>query len=297
MANLLHRPGLAATIRATQFACMIQIPHGPAVSALGQGTWHMGESAARAADEAAVLRQGIELGLTVIDTAEMYANGGAERVVARAIAGQRDRVFLVSKVSPQNGSTASVIRACEASLKRLGTAVLDLYLLHWPGPHPFRDTLAGFEKLRAQGKIRHWGVSNFDTSAMREVFALPGGAACASNQVLYNPAARGIEFDLLPWCRAHQLPVMAYSPLGQGGRLLRSKALAEVGKRHGATPAQVALAWSLRDGNTISIPKTANAARLRENAGALEIRLSVEDLAVIDAAHKPPGGKQELEML
>ena len=201
---------------------MIKIPDGPTVPVLGQGTWKMGESAARAADEAAVLRQGIELGLTLIDTAEMYANGGAERVVAQAIAGQRDKVFLVSKVSPQNGSAAGVVRACEASLKRLGTEVLDLYLLHWPGPHLFRETLAGFEKLRAQGKIRHWGVSNFDTKAMRDVFALPGGAACASNQVLYNPASRGVEFDLLPWCRAHKLPVMAYSPLGQGGKLLRS---------------------------------------------------------------------------
>jgi diketogulonate reductase-like aldo/keto reductase len=276
---------------------MIQIPHGPRVSALGQGTWKMGERAASADDEAAVLRLGIELGLTLIDTAEIYADGGAELVVGQAIAGRREKVFLVSKVAPRNASATGVVRACEASLRRLGTEVLDLYLLHWPGAHPFRETLAGFEKLRDQGKIRHWGVSNFDTKAMREVFALGGGEACATNQVLYHPDARGVEFDLLPWCRGRGVPVMAYSPLGQGGRLLRSKALAEVAERHGATPAQVALAWSLRDGNTISIPKTANAERVRENAGALRIKLSAEDLAVIDAAHKPPTHKQALEML
>jgi len=276
---------------------MIQIPHGPAVPALGQGTWKMGERAARAAEEAAVLRLGIELGLTLIDTAEIYASGGAERVVAQAIAGQREKVFLVSKVAPQNASAAGVVRACEASLRRLGTEVLDLYLLHWPGAHPFRETLAGFEKLIAQGKIRHWGVSNFDTQAMREIFALPAGTACATNQVLYHPDARGVEFDLLPWSRAHAMPIMAYSPLGQGGRLLRSRALAQVAERHNATPAQIALAWSLRDGNTISIPKTANAERLRENTGALNIQLSAEDLAVIDAAHKPPARKHALEML
>jgi diketogulonate reductase-like aldo/keto reductase len=276
---------------------MIQIPHGPVVPALGQGTWKMGERAARAGEEAAVLRLGIELGLTLIDTAEIYASGGAERVVAQAIAGQREKVFLVSKVAPQNASAAGVVRACEASLRRLGTEVLDLYLLHWPGAHPFRETLAGFEKLIAEGKIRHWGVSNFDTHAMREIFALPGGKACATNQVLYHPDARGVEFDLLPWSRAHAMPIMAYSPLGQGGRLLRSRALAQVAERHNATPAQIALAWSLRDGNTISIPKTANPERLRENAGALNIQLSAEDLAVIDAAHKPPARKQALEML
>ncbi len=257
----------------------------------------MGERASRAVDEEAVLRLGIELGITLIDTAEIYASGGAERVVGQAIAGQREKVFLVSKVAPQNASAAGVVRACEASLRRLGTEVLDLYLLHWPGAHPFRETLAGFEKLTSQGKIRHWGVSNFDTHAMREIFALPGGTACATNQVLYHPDARGIEFDLLPWCRAHAMPIMAYSPLGQGGSLLRSRALAQVAGRHNATPAQIALAWSLRDGNTISIPKTANPARLRENAGALEIQLSAEDLAVIDAAHRPPAGKQALEML
>ncbi len=257
----------------------------------------MGERAASADDEAAVLRLGIELGLTLIDTAEIYADGGAELVVGQAIAGRREKVFLVSKVAPRNASATGVVRACEASLRRLGTEVLDLYLLHWPGAHPFRETLAGFEKLRDQGKIRHWGVSNFDTKAMREVFALGGGEACATNQVLYHPDARGVEFDLLPWCRGRGVPVMAYSPLGQGGRLLRSKALAEVAERHGATPAQVALAWSLRDGNTISIPKTANAERVRENAGALRIKLSAEDLAVIDAAHKPPTHKQALEML
>ncbi len=275
----------------------VALPDGTAVPALGQGTWHMGETRARAAAEAAALREGIAQGLTLIDTAEMYGEGGAERVVAQAIAGQRERVFLVSKVYPHNASAAGVAKACAASLKRLGTDRIDLYLLHWRGGHPLAETVAAFERLRAAGHIRYWGVSNFDTDDMEELAALADGGACATNQVLYHPDRRGIEFDLLPWCRARGMPVMAYSPLGQAGRLLRSPALAAVARRHGATPAQIAIAWSLRDGTTISIPKAATAEHVRQNAAAAEIALTAEDLAEIDAAHPPPRRKQALGML
>jgi diketogulonate reductase-like aldo/keto reductase len=275
----------------------VRLPNGTNVPALGLGTWHMGESAARAASEEAVLRDGIARGLSLIDTAEMYADGGAERVVGAAVKGQRERVFLVSKIMPQNASAAGVARHCEASLKRLGTDYVDLYLLHWPGSYPLEQTIAAFERLREAGKIRHWGVSNFDLADMEEVFAMPHGTDCATNQVLYHPEERGIEFDLLPWSRDKKLPVMAYSPLGQAGRLLRSPALQAVAQRHGATPAQIAIAWSLRDGNTISIPKSADPAHLRENAQAASIRLSEADLAEIDRTHRPPARKTSLAML
>ena len=275
----------------------VRLPDGTAVPALGQGTWHMGETRAHAAAEAAALRAGIARGLTLIDTAEMYGDGGAERVVAQAIAGERDRVFLVSKVLPHNASAAGVAKACAASLKRLGTDRIDLYLLHWRGGHPLEETVAAFERLRAAGKILRWGVSNFDTDDMEELTALSAGAACAANQVLYYPDRRGIEFDLLPWCRARKIPIMAYSPLGQAGTLLRSPALVAVAKRHGATPAQVAIAWSLRDGTTISIPKAATEAHVQQNAAAADLTLTAEDLAEIDAAHPPPRRKQPLGML
>lgn len=275
----------------------VSLPDGTAIPALGQGTWNMGESRGQAAAEARVLREGIALGLTLIDTAEMYGNGGAERVVGEAIAGQRDRVFLVTKILPQNASATAIPRHCDASLKRLGTEVIDLYLLHWPGPHPLAGTVAAFEALRQAGKIRYWGVSNIDADQMVELATLPHGRNCATDQVLYHPGQRGIEFDLLPWCRAQKMPVMAYSPLGQGGRLLRSPALREVARRHGASPAQIALAWCLRDGNTIAIPKAAAAAHLRENAAAAQLRLSGEDFAEIDAAHPPPLRRQPLAML
>ena len=272
----------------------VRLPDGTEVPALGQGTWHMGERRDRAAAEAACLRAGIEAGMTLIDTAEMYGDGGAELVVAEAIAGQRDRVFVVSKVYPHNASAAGVARAAEASLRRLRTDRIDLYLLHWRGAHPLAETVAAFETLRARGDIRFWGVSNFDVADFKD---LPEGAACASNQVLYNPERRGIEFDLLPFCRARAMPVMAYSPLGQAGRLLRSPALAAVAARHGTTPAQVAIAWSLRDGSTICIPKAARPAHVAENAAAAALRLTAQDLAEIDAAHPPPRRKQPLGML
>ncbi len=275
----------------------VTLPDGTAVPALGQGTWHMGEHGREAKREVAALQLGIELGMTLIDTAEMYGNGGAEEVVAEAIAGRRDKLFIVSKVYPHNASRSGTPAACERSLKRLRTDRIDLYLLHWRGSHPLGETVAAFEKLQAEGKIRYWGVSNFDARDMQGLVRLKDGNHCATDQVLYHPGTRGIEFDLLPWCTAQKIPLMAYSPVGQGGRLLQSKALAAVAKRHSATPAQIAIAWSLRHGNVISIPKASDPAHVRENAAAGNIVLSAEDLAAIDAAHPPPSTKQSLDIL
>jgi diketogulonate reductase-like aldo/keto reductase len=275
----------------------VALPDGTAIAALGQGTWHMGERGADRAAQAAALRLGIELGMTLIDTAEMYADGGAEEVVAEAMRGQRDQVFLVSKVYPHNASFHGVQDACARSLRRLKTDRIDLYLLHLPGSHPVEQTIAGFQALRRAGHIRHWGVSNFDAAGMRAVRAAPGGSDCATDQVLYHPDERGIEFDLLPWCAAQAMPVMAYSPVGQAGRLLRSAALAAVGARHGATPAQVAIAWAMRGGDVIAIPKAADPAHVRLNAAAGRLALTAADLAAIDAAHPPPRRRQNLAML
>jgi diketogulonate reductase-like aldo/keto reductase len=275
----------------------VTLPDGTQVPALGQGTWHMGERAGAAKDEVAALRLGIGLGLTLIDTAEMYGSGGAEEVVGQAIAGQRDKIFLVSKVYPHNASRGGVPAACERSLKRMQVEVIDLYLLHWRGSHPLSETVGAFEKLKAEGKILRWGVSNFDVDDMEELWRLKAGDACATNQVLYHPDTRGIEFDLLPWCETHKVSVMAYSPVGQAGRLLRSPALAAVAKRHDATPAQIAIAWGLRHKHVISIPKAVDPAHVRLNAKAAEIVLTTADLAEIDAAHPPPKRKQSLGML
>ena len=259
---------------------------------LGQGTWHMGEDRGRRAQEVAALRLGLDLGLTLIDTAEMYAEGGSEEVVGEAIAGRREQVFLVSKVYPHNATRTGVPAACGRSLKRLRADVIDLYLLHWPGATPVAETAEAFERLREQGKIRHWGVSNFDVDEME---TLPPG--CFTNQVLYNLEARGIEFDLLPWSQEQGMKMMAYSPVGQGGRLLRNPVLLEVATRHGATPAQVALAWTLRAPGVVAIPKAANPEHVRQNAETGEITLSPEDLAALDAAFPPPRRKQSLAML
>ena len=261
---------------------------------LGHGTWRMGEDAARRPAEADALRLGIDLGLTLIDTAEMYGDGAAEEVVADAIAGQRGRVMLVSKAYPHNASRAGVPEACDRSLQRLRTDCIDLYLLHWRGGTPLAETVAAFEALRAQGKIRRWGVSNFDVGDMED---LPQGAACATNQVLFNLGSRGIEFDLLPWCRARAMPVMAYSPVGQGGALLRSPALRAVAARHGATPAQIAIAWSLAQPGVVPIPKAADPAHVRQNAAAAQLVLSADDLAALEAAHPAPTRKQPLDIL
>jgi diketogulonate reductase-like aldo/keto reductase len=274
------------------------LPGGETVPALGQGTWYMGERRGDAAREVAALRVGIDLGMTLIDTAEMYASGGAEEVVAQAAVGIRDRLFIVSKVLPQNASRSGVPAACERSLQRLKTDRIDLYLLHWRGGHPLAETVAAFEALKAAGKIRYWGVSNLDTGDMQELLGVPGGAGCAANQVLYHPDSRGIEFDLLPWCADHRIPVMAYSPLGHHvRRLLGSSALQAVAERLDATPASVAIAWGMRSGTVISIPKAADAAHVRENAAAAELALTAEDLAAIDAVHRPPKRKVGLDLL
>lgn len=275
----------------------VVLPDGTVVPALGQGTWHMGEGGRHAADEVAALQLGISLGMTLIDTAEMYGNGGAEEVVGKAIAGQRNRLFIVSKVYPHNASRDGVAAACARSLKRLGTDRIDLYLLHWRGGHPLSETVEGFERLRETGKIRFWGVSNLDLSEMEEIAALPDGAHCATDQVLYNAETRGIEFDLLPWCRARHMPIMAYSPVGQGGKLLRSPALTAVARRHRVTPAQVAIAWTLRDDDVISIPKASDPEHVRQNAAAGELVLGKDDLAEIDTRHPPPKRKQSLGIL
>jgi diketogulonate reductase-like aldo/keto reductase len=273
-----------------------KLPSGEAVQRLGQGTWYMGEVARRAADEANALRIGLDLGMTLIDTAEMYGSGGAEEVVADAIAGRRGEVFLVSKVLPENASRKGTVAACERSLGRLGTDRIDLYLLHWRGSPPLADTLAAFEELMRDGKIRYWGVSNFDADDMEELFALPGGDKCACNQVLYNLTRRGVEFDLIPLCRERGIPVMAYSPIEQS-RMLNHAALKTVGARHDATPAQVALAWLIRQDGMIAIPKAASEKHLRENRAATDVVLSADDLADLDKAFRPPKRKRSLEML
>ncbi len=259
---------------------------------LGQGTWHMGESRAKRAAEVAALRLGVELGMTLIDTAEMYGEGGAEEVVGEAIEGQRDRVFLVSKVYPHNASRAGVPSACERSLRRLRTDRIDLYLLHWQGSTPVAETAEAFERLHEAGKIRYWGVSNFDVDDMEEV---PEG--CWANQVLYNLGARGIEYDLLPWCRERDMQMMAYSPVGQGGRLLSNQTLRSVAARRGITPAQAAIAWTLREPGVVSIPKAADAEHVRQNAAAATLVLAPEELAELDDAFPPPRRKQPLGML
>jgi diketogulonate reductase-like aldo/keto reductase len=265
------------------------------VPVLGQGTWKFGEGERDAAEEVAALRAGVELGMTLIDTAEMYGEGAAEQIVGRAIKGMRDRVFVVTKAYPHHASRRELPLACERSLRRLGTDVIDLYLLHWRGPTPLAETVEAFEALRASGKISRWGVSNFDTDDMEELDAITSG--CATNQVLYNPEARGIEFDLLPWCRQRDLPIMAYSPVGQAGRLLRNNALHELSGRHDVTPAQIAIAWALRQPGVIAIPKASNPDHVRENAAAASIELTADDLATIDAVYPPPTKKRPLQML
>lgn len=274
----------------------VSLPTGEVIPALGQGTWRMGEDPARRQDEITALRLGLDLGMTLIDTAEMYGNGGAETVVAEAIAGQRDAVFLVSKVLPQNASRRGTVAACEASLRRLQTDRLDLYLLHWPGSIPLEETVEAFEDLVQAGKIRHFGVSNFDTGEMETLWSLPGGAKAMTNQVLYNLTRRGIEWDLLPWCRRHALPVMAYSPLEQGD-MVDGQGLQTVARRHDVSPAQVALAWVLRQDGVVAIPKAASERHLRENRAALDLPLSEEDMADLDRAFPPPTGPSGLAIL
>ena len=273
----------------------IRFPDGTAVPALGQGTWQMGEDPVKRADELAALQAGIDLGLTLLDTAEMYADGGSERLVGEAIRGRRAQVFLVSKAYPQNASHQRLPRACEASLQRLGTDYLDLYLLHWRGQVPLAETAEAMERLVAAGKIRRWGVSNLDTAAMQELLAA-GGAACTTDQVLYNLTRRGPELDLLPWLADHNMPVMAYSPVEQG-RLLTNQPLQQVAARLSVTPAQIALAWVLHHDQVLTIPKAGRVAHVQQNRAAADLRLSPTDLAELDAAFPRPKQRQPLAML
>jgi diketogulonate reductase-like aldo/keto reductase len=273
-----------------------ELPSGETVPVLGQGTWHMAEDPRRRKDEIAALRAGIDLGLTLIDTAEMYADGEAEVLVGEAIDGRRSEVFLVSKVLPQNATERGAVAACERSLSRLGTNYLDLYLLHWRGSVPLKATLEAFAVLIAAGKIRHWGVSNFDVDDMDDLWNTPGGRTASTDQVLYNLSRRGIEYKLMPWCRGRGIPIMAYSPIEQG-RLLGHQALRRVAERHDATPAQVALAWVLRQDGVIAIPKAGTVDHVHENRRALELELKQQDLAALDRAFPPPTRAQPLDML
>ena len=294
----------------------VQLPDGERVPALGQGTWRMGENKSARADEVEALRLGIDLGVTLIDTAEMYGDGGAEKVVADAIAGQRDRVFVVTKAYPHNASSTELPKACERSLKRLRIDVVDLYLLHWREKNtPLAETVETFEKLRSAGKIRRWGVSNFDVEDIKELndeILMTNDeqkrSACSANQVLYNLQHREIEFELLPWSQKNKIPVMAYSPVGHGRGLLDNATLKKIAKRHDATPAQIALAWVLRaqgppppDGvavaNVIAIPKASDKKHVRENAESAKIRLTKQDLQDLDDTFQPPQSKERLAML
>jgi diketogulonate reductase-like aldo/keto reductase len=273
----------------------VTLPDGEKVPRLGQGTWMMGERQDRRASESAALRAGVELGMTLIDTAEMYGDGAAEMLIADALGDVRDQLFLVSKAYPHNASRARLATACDASLKRLGTDRLDLYLLHWRGSVPLAETVEAMEALRSAGKIRHWGVSNLDTADMKELVA-SGGRACATDQILYNLSRRGPEHDLLPWMREKHMPIMAYSPVEQG-RLAVHPLLAGVARSLGVTSAQVALAWVIRRDGVIAIPKAGTVAHVRENRAAADLVLSEADLAALDAAFPRPRVRGPLEMI
>ncbi|MGN7764429.1 aldo/keto reductase [Paenibacillus sp. 22594] len=274
---------------------------GTVLSKMGQGTWNMGENKAARNEEIAALRLGVELGLNLIDTAEMYGEGRSEELVGEAIRGIRDQVFLVSKVYPHNAGLDRIIRSCEESLKRLGTDHLDLYLLHWRGKVPLQETVEGMEQLVASGKIARWGVSNLDTEDMKELLRIPGGDRCAVNQVLYHLGSRGIEHELAPWQRTHRIPVMAYSPLAQAGKLRKGLAenetVREIAQNHGATPLQIMLAWSIREGDVIAIPKASTREHVTENAAAAKIRLSDEEYWKLDDAFPQPAWKVPLDMI
>jgi len=273
-----------------------QLPSGAEVPVLGMGTWHMAEDPRLRNEEIAALRQGLDMGLTLIDTAEMYGDGDAEKLVGEAIAGRRDEVFLVSKVLPSHATRSGTISACERSLQRLATDRVDLYLLHWRESVPLEETVEAFSALVRAGKIRNWGVSNFDVADMEELIEVPGGEAVQTNQVLYNLTRRGIEFDLLPWCRKRALPVMAYSPIEQG-RLLNHATLQKIAEQYDATPAQVALAWVLRQPGVVAIPKASNPEHVQENRAALAIHLTKNDLQALDREFPPPTKPVPLEML
>jgi diketogulonate reductase-like aldo/keto reductase len=276
----------------------IPLPGGERIPVLGIGTWNMGEKRRKRADEIAALQMAVDLGMTVVDTAEMYGEGAAEELIAEALGARRSDIFLVSKVMPQHATRRGTISSCEASLRRLKTDRLDMYLLHWRGSVPLDETLEAFQSLQRDGKIRHWGVSNLDVDDMEELVGLTvrDGSPAATDQVLYNLMRRGIEFDLLPWCHTRGIPVMAYSPLEQG-LLAGHKTLETIAERLAATPAQIALAWVLRQPGVIAIPKAGDVEHVRENRGALEITLAPEDLAKLDNAFPPPARKRALEMI
>jgi diketogulonate reductase-like aldo/keto reductase len=273
-----------------------QLPSGEAVPILGQGTWRMGEDPRKRKQELAALQLGLDLEMSLIDTAEMYGEGRAEELIAEAISGRRDEVFLVSKFYPQNATRKRMIAACERSLKRLQTDCIDLYLLHWRGTVPLHETLAGFDELLRAGKIRHWGVSNFDLDDIEELVSLPMGSTFATDQVLYNLLRRGIEWNLLPWCRQHTVPIMAYAPVEEG-RLLENVNLKSIASGHGVTPAKIALAWLLRQEKIIAIPKASRPEHVRENQQALEVHLTDKDLKELDLIFPPPKGPRSLQMI
>lgn len=279
----------------------VHFSHQATLPAIGQGTWYMGESRSQRAAEVAALRAGVEQGLTLIDTAEMYADGGAEEVVGEALKGIRDKVFLVSKVYPWNAGGKKAIAACEASLRRLGTDHLDLYLLHWRGNYSLAETVEVMETLIAQGKIARWGVSNLDIDDVQELWQVEGGQQCATNQVLYHLASRGIEYDLLPWCQQQSLPVMAYCPLAQAGRLrnglLNNNAVLDIAHAHNASAAQILLAWVISHQGVMAIPKASSVAHVKENAAALNITLSADELEKLDCAFPAPQRKMPLDVV
>ena len=275
---------------------LVTLPSGESVPSMGLGTWHMGERIGNPKTEVDALIRGLDLGATLIDTAEMYARGGAERVVGSAIKGRRDDVFIVSKILPHNASFDGTIRACENSLQRMEIESIDLYLLHWPGNHPLESTVSAFEQLKTDGKIKHWGVSNFDTSDMQELYGIPEGKNCQINQVLYNLSRRGIEWDLLPWCRSMGLPIMAYSPIEQG-RLLENKKLIALASEIGVSAAQLSIAWSIRKNDIITIPKASNLEHVSQNIDAWTIKLESAILDELDKLFEPPVRKRGLDIL
>jgi diketogulonate reductase-like aldo/keto reductase len=286
-------PAVSVVNAATEAAGRtVKLPDGTMVSALGQGAWHLGQGRHPAATEEEALRTGVSLGMTLIDTSGNYGNGRSEKLISHVLAGERDRVFLVSKVEGDEVSGDGIARACQASLTRLGTNHLDLYLLHWPTPSSqFAGVVAGFEQLRAAGKIRAWGVSNFDTGQMEDLFRVPEGHRCATNQVPYSLRNRRIEHDLLPWCQQHNVPVMGYSPLGGDNNLVTGDhTLAQIGASHGCSAAAVALAWVIRSGNIIAIPESGSPAHVKENAAALSVMLTPQDLQTLEGAFPGPQG-------
>lgn len=279
----------------------VALPDGTSLPVIGQGTWYMGEDPQKKQEEINALQLGLDLGMKLIDTAEMYGHGNSERVVGEAIKGNRDDVFLVSKVYPQSAGLSQIGAACENSLKRLGTDHLDLYLLHWRGSVPLEETIEGMERLKKEGKILRWGVSNFDTDDMEELWNTNGGRNCTTNQVLYHLGSRGIDFDLLPWHKEHEIPIMAYSPLAQGGslrkHLLTDDTVNMIAKKYNVAPLQIALAWTVRSNHVIAIPKAVQVQHVYQNAEAASIELTQEDLDRIDEAFPEPVEKMPLDII